>query len=1592
MSSASPPLGTTGDGAKAVHADVASGKVVKTPNGPLADYGFKAYSTDDDAILFTPPGFAKIGVPAVASGADVATIRLVVTDKASDKPTPCRVNVVGPDGQYYEPAENPLSRYSLTGQWPTKGWGNRFDKAPMRYFGRFFYSRGESEVTVPVGSVRVEVWKGFEYRPEIRVIEVQKGETRRVDIALEHPVPMPELGYSSGDPHVHIPRATDGDDQTAFDLLEAEDIHHATLLAYNEPAGPYTAAMAKLASPQSRGLGKASIRTRGAYSLISGQEYRSSTYGHMNLFLLDELVLPGQSTNADNWPLYGDLVRKARETGGVAFYAHGGYAQSIYADVVQGNIDAVELLQFGVYRGIGLTDWYRMLNSGFRIPAVGACDYPACRKLGDCITYVQSDAKAGIEGWLRGASAGRGFVTTGPLLLLEVDGKKPGATIEATGPGPKRVVARVRVRSEVAPVSNLELIVNGRVVAEQSVNVGTGLDRWIELERTLELDRSSWVAARAYSLSRLGSPDAEAHTNPVYVTLDGKAPYDRPSLDELVRRLDGQIAAHKARAFPEKARVLAYFDKSRDILLKVREAGGRPASQGPSELSEDRSNLDDPGRRTHSEEELRAFLKPIPPKPVDEALRGFDTIPGFHMELVASEPLVVSPTAASFDEDGRLYVAEMVDYPYMPKAGKTPLGGIKLLEDEDGDGRFDRSYPFADHLLWAAGIAPWKGGVFVSSPPDIWYLKDTDGDRKADVREKVYTGFGLKNQQAMLNNLQWGLDHRIYGSTAGNGGSITRPSAPKARAIDVDGRDFRFDPKGFDFEAITGTIQFGNTFDDWGNRFLCSESQPLLHVVLPLHYLARNPYLTTPNPIENLAPPPVPIFRISPVERWRQIRSSRRIAHNNRSATSAGASHHVVDAAAGVTVYRGGAYPERFSGNVFVGDAQNNLIHRRTLEPSGATFRSDRADKETEVVRSPDNWFRPVNFVNAPDGTLYVLDMSREYLESIHIPSDVVKYLDLTSGRDHGRIYRLAPEGFRYPGTPHLGRASTAELVDALESPHGWWRDTAHRLLYERQDPTASPLLRWRLAESRRPETRLLALWSLQGLGALTDNDLARALADASPHVRRHALALSETKLASAPAILETVLATPEEEPSVRFQRAFTLGQTKDPRAIESLARIARASEGDPWTRTAVLSSVGETSDALLNVLSGDSDFLGRTWGGDFVVELASIVGARGRGPELGRLFESLATNPAFTQRPTLRSRLALAAAESLRRGGGWLDLAITQPDSARTFVAALQAEALQAARDSSASVSHRQAAIRLFACVTFPKVQEVFAGLLDVREPVEVQSAVVRALGGYPEPEVAEIVLSRWKTSTPDLRSQALETLLNREDRTSTFLRAVEDGRVEAAQIDASWRTRLLAHRNEAIRRRAQRLLGGQVAARRQQVVDGFRPALKLVGVADRGKSVFTRECSVCHRIGETGQAVGPDLTSSSARDPETLLVHILDPNRDVLPNFVQYQLADVDGRIYSGLIASQSASSVTLKKEEGKTETIPRNRVDQLTSSGLSLMPEGFELKISRQEMADLLMYLQGSQSGSRVAELPLEIGTEPGLAEPDLPPQRP
>lgn len=1555
---------------------------------PRAEYVEKALQPADEALIFTPPGFARVGVRKVASGPDAARLEIVFRDQKTGSKTPCRVNVVGPDGNFYEPALNPLKAHSYTAEWPNAGWGNRPRCAPVRYLGRPFYTTGESAVEVPSGTVRVEVWKGFEYRPETSTLSVAAGQTRHVEIALTKTMPTADHGYWSGDPHIHFQRR-DGEDQARiFDLLECEDTHFGTVLAYNEPPGPYNGLMKHLDSPQLFGLGGRSVATRGEYSIVSGQEYRSGHYGHLNLFLLDTLVLDRQSLDADRWPLFGLVARAARELGGIAFYAHGGYAQEILADVAQGDVDGVELLQHGQYRGIGLVGWYRMLNSGFRVPANGAADYPACRMLSDCRTYVYARERPTMEEWLRGMAEGRSFFSSGPLLLLEVDGLQPGAIIERPDASSARVKVRIRARSEVAPVTNVQLVVNGRIVDRLDVVSSQGQGSWIELERELELTESAWIAARAFSLSPLGTPNADAHTNPVYVYLNGRAPYDRESLDAWLASLDQQIAIHTDRKFEGQAKVLDYFQRSRDILTRIRVAGGVPANGHPSDIAKAIPAIDDPAAPQHSEEALKDFLKPIPPKPFDEFLRSFETVGGFEMQPVAREPLVYDPIAAAFDENGQLYVCEMCDYPYKPAAGKKPLGAVRLLKDVDGDGDFDESHVFAEGLLWAGGVAPWRGGVFVAAPPDIWYLKDIDGDHRADIRRQVFTGFGTQNQQAMLNNLTMGLDHKIYGSTAGNGGKIRCVELPsggepaKSPEVDVNGRDFCFDPETGAFEAITGTMQFGNSFDDWGNRFLCSESQPLLHAVLPQRYLVRNPYLPVPSPLQNIVPGPVPIFRTSPVERWRIIRSSRRIGHGERPANAPGASHHVIDAAAGVTVYRGGAYPSEYYGTVFVSDAQNNLIHRRTLTADGVTFKADRIDHNTEFVRSHDNWFRPVNLINAPDGTLYVLDMSREILETIHVPSDVAKFLDFTSGRQHGRIFRLAPPGFKYPDSPRLGEATTDELVAALESPHGWWRDTAHRLLHERQDSSAAAPLRQLLSGSRLPQARLHALWSLAGLRALTVDDLTTALDGEHAAVREHALRLAESRLDDSPALLDKVIAqTDDPNPRIRFQAAFSLGESRGSRAAKALAKVARTSSSDPWIRTAILSSANLLASDLLRDLMVDEPFVASADGREFISQLVFLVGARNQASEVHQLWEQMAKRAAPSA--FLSQQMLGALGRGLKQSRARLESTSGMPEAAAEYLRNSLQNAHTTARDETSDLDRRQQAIELLGFATFADSRETLTDLLDVREPAAVQIAAVRALADYSNSDVGKLLLNRWPEYAPDVRNAVTFAMLGRAERAKLLLDAALAGNVSLAYLDTTQRSLLMEHPDSVVQSLAKQVFANANGSR-EEVIAAYAAKSDIAADSRRGEAVFRRECMACHRIGDIGRVVGPDLTSSAVRDRDALLVHVLDPNRNVLPNYESYICIDNDGRVTTGILTSQTATSITLLGQENDARTILRTNIDELTSTGKSLMPEGFERNISKEEMTDLIAFLQTSQGPRAVT--PLDIGTSPGVVEPE------
>ena len=352
-----------------------------------------------------------------------------------------------------------------------------------------------------------------------------------------------------------------------------------------------------------------------------------------------------------------------------------------------------------------------------------------------------------------------------------------------------------------------------------------------------------------------------------------------------------------------------------------------------------------------------------------EAMGTFELHSGLRLELAAAEPLVTSPVAMAFDENGRLYVAEMIDY---PEAQNKSMGRIRLLEDRDGDGRFETSALFAEGVPFPSGLACSNGGVFVASTPEVIFLKDTNADRRADVREVVFTGFGTKVDfipARVFNGFVWGLDNRLYGATSRSGGLVSSAKAAKdTAAVDLRGKDFSFDPRSLTLRPESGVAQFGVTFDDFGRRFICSNSNHLIMVMYEHRYAARNPFYELPRPLVDIPVdgPAARVFRLSPEESWRVMRTQWRVAGKARGPTEGGHTSGYFTSAGGVTIYRGDALPPEFRGDAFVAEPTNNLVHRKKFRPDGVALAAFRPndERDTEFLRSRDTWFRPVNFAN----------------------------------------------------------------------------------------------------------------------------------------------------------------------------------------------------------------------------------------------------------------------------------------------------------------------------------------------------------------------------------------------------------------------------------------------------------------------------------------------------------------------------------------------------------------------------------------------------------------------------------------------------
>ncbi len=930
-----------------------------------------------------------------------------------------------------------------------------------------------------------------------------------------------------------------------------------------------------------------------------------------------------------------------------------------------------------------------------------------------------------------------------------------------------------------------------------------------------------------------------------------------------------------------------------------------------------------------------------PAKTPEESLRSIRVRPGFTVELVASEPLVTDPIAFDWGADGRLWVVEMGDYPLGSDGKGKPGGVVRTLEDTDGDGRYDKATTFLDGLGFPTGLLPWRNGILVACAPEIFYAEDRDGDGKADHREVLFTGFIEGNQQHRVNGFDLGLDGWVYGANGDSGGTVR--SLKTGETVRINGRDFRFRPDDGRFETESGQTQFGRHRDDWGHWFGNNNPNFAWEYVLSDAEIRRNPRLALPSPRQMLEPD----TRVYP--------TSRTLARFNVPDAA-----NRVTSANSPTPYRDDLFGPDFATSLFVSEPVHNLVHRMVLEPQGASYTGHRAADEatSEFFASSDNWTRPTMLKTGPDGALWVADMYRAVIEHPQwIPDDWEARLDLRAGSDQGRIYRVYPSDKKPRPIPRLDRLDTAGLVAALDSPSGWQRDTAQRLLLHKQDPAAVALLRMLASGSARPKTRLQALWTLADLGALTADSVLVALGDPHPQVRRNSLrgpvrACSGEKPGPPAALAEALSRIAgDPDPQVRFQLALSLSQWDDPRAGRILARIVRRDGADPWTRAAVLCSAPAHLAPLLTALFEDAK--DEPPPAPVVEPLFALTGALDDRQAAASLVHAMAIPAAAGGHYAPWQFSALA---------GWLDAAARARRPPGSGVQPSFDGLSEAARalvvDDKASEVDRLRAIRILGHAAAD--QDVLAALFRPQVSSMLQQAAVAALGRSDDRKVAELLLSGWKGHSPQLRSVILDALLSRSAWTSALLSSLEDTCTPPAEIDPAHRKRLLDHRDPKVKARAEAIFERETTTR-QAVIDAYRPALAGSGDPAAGALVFQKVCATCHRLGGAGNDVGPDLAALADKAPESLLVAILDPNRAFEARYTSFNVSLADGRVLTGMIAGETATSVTLRRQEGKEDVLLRTDIEAMAGSGQSLMPEGVEKDLPPQSVADLIAFLK-------------------------------
>lgn len=914
---------------------------------------------------------------------------------------------------------------------------------------------------------------------------------------------------------------------------------------------------------------------------------------------------------------------------------------------------------------------------------------------------------------------------------------------------------------------------------------------------------------------------------------------------------------------------------------------------------------------------LELASQPLSP---EESAKKWHVREGYRIELVAAEPVVLDPVAFDWDEQGRLWVIEMADYPLGMDGNGKAGGRVVRLEDTDNDGRYDKRHVIVSDLSYPTGILTWREGVIVTAAPDIFFIAP-DGTKKV-----LYTGFSTGNQQLRVNGLRWGMDGWVYCAAGAHHGGYNKGTQIECvltgKKIDLGSRDFRFKPDTGELDPQSGPSQFGRARDDWDHWFGVQNSFPLWHYVLQDHYLRRNPHIIPPDPIHQLFPRNPPVYPASSMEkRFHSFDQAGRFT-----------------SACGIEVYRDVSLFSDGKTHAFTCEPFHNVVQHHLLEDDGVTFKAERdpAEPKMDFLASEDRWCRPVMVRTGPDGALWVADMYRYMIEHPQwLPQNGKDELlpHYREGDDKGRIWKVVRAS---------SRSAATKAAVTVASTNGWLRDKAQMKaswIKPGMQPAAS--LIEQVTHGKNAAAQAQAAWTLHQAGQLTPDLLKVLLLSEHDEVVVQGLQIAETVPWSnhEEALLLLVNSDRARHPRVRMQLALSAGQWSGNWPADIVAMtLEEAEPGSPVWGAALSSCLPHLTR---------------------ISEQFAAHGGKTRPGILGTLLRcALATKndkatAALVTRLEVQNGLEELLAVLDEKNLSLTDFAKQVADvKAQAAVDRMDAKLQQAAE--SLKTAPTMESLTLLA--TDRGHREAVKGMLPELWAQTGGAEVLRLVAKLQPKGGEQFLLEGWDQRTPALRAQILETLLSNDDWAFALLK-----RPEAKACDAATRARLLKHPKKNIAMMAEKVFSDATSASRAAVVEKFKPALRLQGDAARGKTVFASVCISCHKLDGVGLELGPDLRSVAQHDAEKLLNSILDPGAIIEPGFMAYHCTLKGGEQLYGVIATETSASLTLKMAGNLSRSVLRSEITSLKSTGSSLMPEGLEAALTPQSLADLIAYLK-------------------------------